>query len=174
MSRVAHRGSRPGSADAGSTSAGQCTRYSEYEISPTNVMARTDSMRVGPPALSPAAMTAAVPSTGSAAAAPGKKVADEKKRMDAATAAIPAQPTIGAHLAGTTLLRRRSSTATRPPTPSSHARDGSAKNAHGCDAKVSQTHNANDDATTTMSTASRARRERASAHVRASSAGQSR
>jgi hypothetical protein len=80
--------SEPTSADSGSpgtpncsrapTSSGQCHRYSEYDRPPTNWADRPVSRRptrsAGRPV--PAAITAAVPSVGSAAADPGNGVCD--------------------------------------------------------------------------------------------------
>ena len=125
-------------AAAGSTRIGQCQRYSEYEIRPMNRTGRRPSSRAAPLTVAPvpAAMTRAAPIVGRSAAKPGYGVScpitiSAATISPTPTAAAPALRRAGARASCTAV------TATIAPRPSSHARVGSEKNAHGAATSVS-------------------------------------
>ena len=87
---------------------------------------------------------------------PGYGVLALKSTTDHATSPRPSHPSSGlARIPAMAGAPR----ATRPPTASSHARDESEKKAHGCEAWVSQTENADEDTATRPRTATAAPRE---------------
>lgn len=141
---------------------GKCQRYQEYDSRPSSLGSGRPSGPATPwrVVAQPATTTAAVPRTGSAAAAPGNAVLGPYVTTAVTMAARPSQPSAVATL-GRRVLRRGAASATSPPTPSSHARVGSEKNAHARAASVSQTQATNDTATT-PSSAETARRLTAS------------
>jgi hypothetical protein len=100
----------------------------------------------------PPAMTAAAPSAGASAAVPGKGVEAPNATAAPTMVAKPAQAVVAWAARGSRLSHGAPS-ASKPPRASSHARDGSEKNAHGSSARVSQREKPNDEATTMPSAA---------------------
>jgi len=103
---------------------GQCQRYSEYEISPNHCTGGSAATGASERAARgiPAQITAAVPSTGTSAIAPGKSSWSVKVSAAAAITARPSQ------VATARVRRSRSPTitgasASSPPTPNSQARE---------------------------------------------------
>ncbi len=166
---------------AATMSIGQCHRYSEYDRSPTQRKGRVPSTTTGPrePAATPAAITAAAPSVGSAAAYPGQAVFALTSSAAATTATRPAHARTTAGNRG----RRAAagaSRATPAPTASSQSRVVETKNARSGAVAVSTIDQANDGtARTARPTHSTGRtfvrrRPRAARIARTISSGQSR
>ena len=81
-------------------------------------------------ATSPLAMTSTVPSTGASAAVPGYGVDGVMRKNDRIITASPTHPKTVAAVAGIRLTVGATRAKT-PPAPSSHARVGKEKKAHG-------------------------------------------
>ena len=115
---------------AAMTSNGQCHRYQEYEMRPTCSIGGVPSRRTGPflPAVAPAAITAAAPSTGQSAADPGKGVASVNVMAAQRIAPTPTQPRRRLSVDGRR-TSRGATMASAAPTPSSQARVRLLKNA---------------------------------------------
>ena len=88
-------------------------------------------------------MTSAAPIVGSSAAVPGKAVAVLRTTPDAPIRARPSQAMPAPTLSGSR-ARRPAPIASRAPSPSSQARVGSEKKAHGALVPVSHTPSTND------------------------------
>src|SRR4051794_3624458 len=113
-----------GSSAEANTINGQCQRYQVYERSPIQVRGaapRKRSSTKGRPG--PAAMSIAVPITGSSAAVPGKGVVAESANAPSSTSAAPAAPTAVAPIRPSR-PQIGAPSATRAPAANSHARVG--------------------------------------------------
>lgn len=118
---------------------------------------------------------AAVASTGSTAIHPGNTVPSSKVTAIATIPASPAQASRPVCRHRSHRAPERSRNATRAPTPSSHARVGREKNAHGSETPIMRMHAKNEaPVTTATSTITRRSRRRHSQKPIASNAGQSR
>src|SRR6516165_971399 len=132
---------------AANTRTGQCQRYHEYDNRPRNWHGERSSTVPAPRrgAALPPTSTATVPTTGTSAAVPGNSVLAENANTDQTIAANPHHVRVAA-----TDGRRRDNCAApnaiNAPAMSSHARDGSEKNAHACDEEV-QCHESQNDTT---------------------------
>ena len=161
----------------GITCSGQCTRYSEYEIAPTNCIGASPSTLVAChlPGAAPPMIISAVARTGSAAVQPGNGVPSSYTSAITSSEPRPAQASSPMRGDRSQAAPVRSSIATSPPTPSSQARVGREKKVHGCEISISSTQARNDTAVrSTIAAISRRSLRRHSQNTTASTAGQNR